>query len=102
MHLALKYDVVHLIKREFKEKKVGHLGTLDPLATGVLPVFMGKATKLIPYINIMKKEYDFTITWGSQTTTDDSQGKILFESNYLWVANSGESTISKIDVAIAA
>ena len=45
------YDVVRLIKRKFKENKVGHLGTLDPMATGVLPVFLGKATRLIPLFN---------------------------------------------------
>ena len=74
------FNAINSIKKKFQITKIGHAGTLDPMAEGVLPIAIGKATKLIPYISIMKKEYEFTITWGSQTTTDDSQGKILFES----------------------
>ena len=77
------FKAVDSIKKNFLIKKIGHAGTLDPMAEGVLPIAIGKATKLIPHINIMKKEYAFTITWGSQTTTDDAEGKILFKSNYL-------------------
>ena len=76
------FKAINSIKKKFSINKIGHAGTLDPMAEGVLPIAIGKATKLIPYINIMKKEYEFTITWGSQTTTDDSGGKILFESSY--------------------
>ena len=53
------------------------------MAEGVLPIAIGKATKLIPYISTMNKEYEFVVKWGAQTTTDDAEGKILFESNYL-------------------
>ena len=63
--------------------KIGHAGTLDPMAEGVLPIAIGKATKLIPYISNMNKEYEFIVFWGTQTTTDDAEGKILFESSYL-------------------
>ena len=77
------FKAINSIKKKFSIKKIGHAGTLDPMAEGILPIAIGKATKLIPYINIKKKEYEFTITWGSQTTTDDSQGKIMYESNYL-------------------
>ena len=77
------FKAVDFIKKKFSIKKIGHAGTLDPMAEGILPIAIGKATKLIPHISIMKKEYEFTITWGSQTTTDDAEGKILFESNYL-------------------
>ena len=77
------FKAINSIKKNFAINKIGHAGTLDPMAEGVLPIAIGKATKLIPHISIMKKEYEFSITWGSQTTTDDSQGKILFESNYL-------------------
>ena len=76
------FKAINFIKKNFLIKKIGHAGNLDPMAEGVLPIAIGKATKLIPYINIMKKENKFTITWGSQTTTDDSQGKIIFESDY--------------------
>ena len=53
------------------------------MAEGVLPIAIGKATKLIPYISNMNKEYEFTVTWGIQTTTDDAEGEILFKSSYL-------------------
>ena len=64
----------------FKFSKIGHAGTLDPLAEGVLPVALGKTTKLIKFISDCKKKYLFTITWGSQTTTDDQEGEIIYES----------------------
>ena len=76
------FKAINFIKKNFLIKKIGHAGTLDPMAEGILPIAIGKATKLIPYISIMNKEYDFTITWGSQTTTDDAEGEILFKSNY--------------------
>jgi len=77
------FKAINSIKKKFSIDKIGHAGTLDPMAEGVLPIAVGKATKLIPYISIINKEYEFTITWGEQTTTDDAEGKILFESNYL-------------------
>ncbi len=77
------FKAINSIKKKFSIKKIGHAGTLDPMAEGVLPIAIGKATKLIPFISTMNKEYEFVITWGAQTTTDDAEGKILFESNYL-------------------
>ena len=77
------YKALNSIKKKFSINKIGHAGTLDPMAEGVLPIAIGKATKLIPYISNMNKEYEFTVTWGTQTTTDDSEGNILFKSNYL-------------------
>lgn len=56
---------------------MGHLGTLDPLASGVLPVAIGEATKAIPYVDEREKEYNFTICWGEQRTTDDQEGEIV-------------------------
>jgi tRNA pseudouridine55 synthase len=60
--------------------KAGHGGTLDPLATGVLPLAFGEATKLIPYIMDGNKEYEFTIFWGENRTTDDAEGKVTTTS----------------------
>src|SRR5579862_8524036 len=60
--------------------KVGHGGTLDPLATGILPLAFGEATKLIPYIMDGDKEYEFTIKWGERRDTDDSEGKVTATS----------------------
>ena len=76
------FKAINSIKKKFLINKIGHAGTLDPMAEGVLPIAIGKATKLIPYISKMNKEYEFTVTWGIQTTTDDAEGKTLFESNY--------------------
>ncbi len=76
------FKAINSIKKIFSIDKIGHAGTLDPMAEGVLPIAIGKATKLIPYISNMNKEYEFTVTWGIQTTTDDAQGEILFESSY--------------------
>ena len=77
------FKAINSIKKKFLINKIGHAGTLDPMAEGVLPIAIGKATKLIPYISNMNKEYEFTVTWGIQTTTDDAEGEILFESSYL-------------------
>ena len=77
------FKAINSIKKKLLINKIGHAGTLDPMAEGVLPIAIGKATKLIPYISNMNKEYEFTVTWGIQTTTDDAEGEILFESSYL-------------------
>jgi len=63
------------LKRLFNPKKVGHAGTLDPLATGVLPVAFGEATKTVAHVVDCEKSYDFTIAWGIETDTDDAEGK---------------------------
>lgn len=63
------------VKRMFHPKKAGYMGTLDPLATGVLPIAFGKATKLIEPLMHGKKAYDFRISWGYFTTTGDAEGE---------------------------
>ncbi len=68
------------VKRLFNAKKAGHAGTLDPLATGVLPIAFGEATKTVPYAVDAQKSYRFTVAWGAETTTDDSEGEIVSES----------------------
>tara|TARA_Y100000590_G_scaffold328614_1_gene373197 strand:+ start:359 stop:1261 length:903 start_codon:yes stop_codon:yes gene_type:complete len=73
--------VINLIKKKFQIKKLGHVGTLDPLAEGVLPIAIGKTTKLIPFVNTLNKEYEFDIKWGEQTSTDDREGTIIARSN---------------------
>ncbi|WP_264377210.1 tRNA pseudouridine(55) synthase TruB [Wolbachia endosymbiont (group B) of Ochlodes sylvanus] len=74
-------QAVTQIKRIFGIKKAGHLGTLDPLASGVLPIALGEATKTIPYLSCDLKAYNFTIKWGKQTTTDDLGGDIIRTSD---------------------
>ena len=71
------FDVIRRIKYKFKKTKIGHAGTLDPNAEGVLPLAIGKTTKLISLITNYKKVYEFEIKWGEETTTDDRDGKII-------------------------
>ncbi len=59
----------------FQAQKAGHAGTLDPLATGVLPIALGEATKTVPYAVDGLKSYRFTVRWGVETDTDDSEGR---------------------------
>ena len=73
--------VVSKIKWAFNAKKVGHAGTLDPDATGVLPIALGEATKTIPYIMDEIKSYDFCIKLGESTDTDDATGQIIKTSS---------------------
>ncbi len=72
--------VVSKLKWLLKPVKIGHAGTLDPLATGVLPIALGSATKTIPFVMDGQKIYEFEVTWGSQTTTDDKEGEVEYQS----------------------
>ena len=74
------FDVVAKIRRFFKPSKVGHAGTLDPLASGVLVIAVGEATKLIDMVMDCEKEYVFDIRWGADTATLDSEGDVVKES----------------------
>ncbi|MBS0271812.1 MAG: tRNA pseudouridine(55) synthase TruB [Proteobacteria bacterium] len=73
--------VVAQIKRLFKIKKAGHGGTLDPLATGVLPIAIGEATKTLSYVLDGKKAYRFEVKWGEARSTDDQEGEITATSD---------------------
>ena len=65
-------QAVGAMKRIFGTPKAGHAGTLDPLASGLLPIALGEATKTVPYVMDGDKLYRFTVRWGASTTTDDS------------------------------
>ena len=69
--------VVNKVKWAFEAKKAGHAGTLDPLATGVLAVALGEATKTVPYITDALKAYRFTVRLGQSTNTDDTEGNVI-------------------------
>ncbi|MDJ0765037.1 MAG: tRNA pseudouridine(55) synthase TruB [Myxococcota bacterium] len=71
------FDVVRAVRRAANERKVGHAGTLDPLASGLLVVAMGQGTKLIPYLMAGTKRYVATISLGAETDTDDAEGKVI-------------------------
>jgi len=75
------HDVVHQIRKLANTKKVGHAGTLDPDATGVLVVGLGKATRLLTFIVADNKTYQATIRLGQSRTTDDAQGEIIETKN---------------------
>ncbi len=68
-------QAVSKLKRLFNAKKAGHAGTLDPLASGILPVAFGEATKTVPFVQDGEKAYRFTVQWGVETDTDDTEGK---------------------------
>ena len=69
------------VKRLFRPKKAGHAGTLDPLATGLLPIAFGEATKTVPFVMNGRKVYRFTVAWGAETNTDDSEGTVTETSD---------------------
>ena len=71
------YDVVRELKPDMRGIKIGYLGTLDPLATGVLPLLLGEGTKLAPFLETGKKVYEATFVLGVTTDTQDKEGKIL-------------------------
>ena len=73
------HDVVNRVRRIFNTKKVGHTGTLDPFATGVLPIAVGRATKFIEYLNDCDKSYRAEILFGVETATGDVTGEVVGE-----------------------
>ena len=79
--LGLSSNRVVEIVRRCAGTKVGHAGTLDPLATGILPVAFGEATKTVPFVQDGEKVYCFTVRWGAETDTGDSDGRVAAHSN---------------------
>lgn len=79
---ATSFQIVSTIRRFSRQKRVGHAGTLDPLATGVLPVCLGVATRIIEYIHSLPKEYIAGIVLGAETDTYDSQGTIISRNDF--------------------
>ena len=74
-------EAVAAIKRLFRARKAGHAGTLDPLASGVLPIAFGEATKTVPFVMDGRKAYRFTVRWGIETDTDDAEGRAIERSD---------------------
>ncbi|MCX7356809.1 MAG: tRNA pseudouridine(55) synthase TruB [Alphaproteobacteria bacterium] len=75
-------QAVSAIRRIFNAQKAGHAGTLDPLASGILPIALGEATKTVPWLMEARKTYLFTIKWGVSTDTQDREGKSIAESAF--------------------
>ena len=71
---------VSVVKRLFTAKRAGHAGTLDPLASGMLPIALGEATKTVPFVMDGRKLYRFTVRWGEERDTDDAEGRVIATS----------------------
>lgn len=84
---------VSAVRRIFNAKKAGHAGTLDPLASGILPLAFGEATKTVPYVVDGEKAYTFTVKWGTETDTDDSEGLAVATSD-------ARPTVAEIEAAL--
>jgi len=87
-------QVVGAVKRATNAQKVGHGGTLDPLASGILPIGLGEATKTMPYIVDSSKEYEFTVKWGSETDSLDKEGAIIKEGGAIPTVSAIEAVLS--------
>ena len=74
-------QAVAVAKRLFQAKRAGHAGTLDPLASGGLPIALGEATKTVPFVMDGRKRYRFTVAWGAERDTDDTEGKVTQTSD---------------------
>ncbi|ARO21977.1 tRNA pseudouridine(55) synthase TruB [Rhizobium sp. S9] len=74
-------EAVSKIKWLYKAQKAGHAGTLDPLASGMLPIALGDATKTVPYVMDGRKIYEFTVSWGEERATDDLEGEVTESSD---------------------
>jgi len=73
-------QAVARVRRVFDAAKAGHAGTLDPLATGVLAIALGEATKTVPFVMDGRKVYEFTVRWGEERDTDDTEGRVVKSS----------------------
>lgn len=89
-------DVVNIISKIFNTKKVGHTGTLDPIATGVLVICIGSSTKLVEYLTSTYKEYEAEIVFGIKTDTKDITGKILKDEDCLFKKEEIKNTLIKM------
>ena len=71
---------VSVVKRLYSARRVGHAGTLDPLASGLLPIALGEATKTVPFVMDGRKTYQFSVRWGEERDTDDAEGRVTATS----------------------
>jgi len=88
-------SAVSRVRRAFNAQKGGHAGTLDPLATGILPIALGEATKTVPFLVDADKAYRFTIQWGRNTTTLDREGETTGTSDVRPTREAVEAVLSE-------
>src|SRR5579872_4194972 len=91
---------VAVIKRLFAAKRAGHAGTLDPLASGSLPIALGEATKTVPFVVDSRKSYQFTVRWGEERDTDDAEGRVVNSSDKRPDAEAIKSALPRFTGAI--
>ena len=92
---------VSVVKRLFKAKRAGHAGTLDPLASGALPIALGEATKTVPFVMDGRKLYRFTIRWGEERDTDDAEGRTVARSDQRPTADAIQAQLPSFTGTIA-
>ena len=100
INLDKPYDLgstqaVSRVRRLFDAQKAGHAGTLDPLATGILPIALGEATKTVPFLVDADKTYRFTIAWGETTATLDREGEVVAQSDVRPTADQVEALLPR-------
>jgi tRNA pseudouridine55 synthase len=88
-------QAVNKVKWLLKPEKIGHAGTLDPLATGVLPLALGEGTKCVNLLMDAKKTYEFTITFGERRNTDDAEGEVVVTSDVMPTSLAIEAILSR-------
>lgn len=92
------HDVVARVRRILGQKKVGHTGTLDPFATGVLPVALGEGTKAIPFLDESRKEYHAVMRLGEATDTQDLTGQMIFHGDWRQLTPDGIEAVVRLFV----
>lgn len=90
-------QAVGAMKRIFGTPKAGHAGTLDPLASGMLPIALGEATKTVPYVMDGDKLYRFTVRWGAETSTDDAEGEVVRASDHRPTADDIDAVLDEFE-----
>ncbi|SCM77433.1 tRNA pseudouridine synthase [uncultured Pleomorphomonas sp.] len=90
-------QAVGAMKRIFGTPKAGHAGTLDPLASGMLPIALGEATKTVPYVMDGDKLYRFTVRWGAETSTDDAEGEVVRASDHRPAAEEIDAVLDEFE-----
>ncbi|MDR3469040.1 MAG: tRNA pseudouridine(55) synthase TruB [Xanthobacteraceae bacterium] len=88
-------QAVAVVKRLFQAKRAGHAGTLDPLASGGLPIALGEATKTVPFVMDGRKRYRFTVCWGEERDTDDVEGRVTATSELRPTAEAVEALLPR-------
>jgi tRNA pseudouridine55 synthase len=92
---------VSVVRRAFGAKRAGHAGTLDPLASGCLPIALGEATKTVPFVVDGRKTYRFVVRWGEERDTDDAEGRVTATSSIRPTAAGIRAVISQFTGTIA-